>query len=339
MMGTNHFQDILTLLARREDLPREEAEQAFHIIFSGAATPAQIGAFLMGLRQKGETVDEIAGAARQMRAKMKTIAAPDGTIDCCGTGGDGSRTLNISTAAAFVIAGCGIPVAKHGNRAITSASGSSDVLKALHINVEVSPEIAERALTECGMCFLMAPLYHPSLRHVGHVRLELGLRTIFNLLGPLCNPARVDRQVIGVYSRAWVEPVAEVLMELGVAKAWVVCGEDNMDELTTTGETLVAEVTGENARIFTITPESLGLQRISIGEIRGQDSEYNAKALTSLLGGRKDAYRDIVLLNAAAGLVVAGHAASLEDGLAKAAESLDSGKARQVLAHLSQVMK
>lgn len=338
-MGTNHIQNILTLLAKRQDLPCEEAERAFQIILSGGATPAQMGAFLMGLRQKGETVDEIIAGATVMRAKMKTIHAPANTIDCCGTGGDGSRTLNISTASAIVIAACGVTVAKHGNRAITSASGSSDVLYELGINIEVEPAIAEKALAECGMCFLMAPIYHASLRHVGSVRLELGLRTIFNLLGPLANPAGVKRQVIGVYAREWVEPMARTLQALGTEKAWVVCGEGGMDELTTTGETFVASLHNGVIETFTLTPESVGLAPATLNDIKGQDAEYNAKALTDLLAGKKTPYRDIVLLNAAAGLIVADKTADLKEAIELAKVALDSGKAQQVLAGLIQIMK
>ncbi|MFO1243312.1 MAG: anthranilate phosphoribosyltransferase [Rickettsiales bacterium] len=337
-MGTNHIQDILTMLAKRQNLPREEAERAFQIMLGGGATPAQISAFLMGLRQKGETVDELIGGATVLRAKMKTIKAPEGAIDCCGTGGDARRTLNISTAAAIVLAACGVKVAKHGNRAITSASGSSDILRELGINIEAAPEVAERALKECGMCFLMAPLYHASLRHVAPVRLELGLRTIFNLLGPLANPAGVKRQVVGVYAKEWIEPMAHTLHGLGTQRAWVVCGADGMDELTTTGETYVASLDNGAVETFTVMPESVGLERASLDQLKGLDAEYNAKALNELLAGKKGAYRDIVLLNSAAGLVVADAASQLKDGIAIAAEAIDSGKAQRVLAQLIQIM-
>lgn len=327
------------MLAKRQDLPLEEAERGFQIILNGGATPAQMGAFLMGLRQKGETVDELVAGVSVMRAKMKKINAPANAIDCCGTGGDARRTLNISTAAAFVIAACGIPVAKHGNRAVTSASGSSDVLRELHINIEAEPEVAERALAECGMCFLMAPIYHASLRHIGPVRLELGLRTIFNLLGPLANPAGVKRQVIGVYAREWVEPIARTLAALGTEKAWIVCSADGMDELTTTGETFVASLDRDSIDCFTITPDTAGLPAATLDAIKGQDAEYNAKALHELLAGKKSAYRDIVLMNASAGLIVAGKAGDLKEGVTLATEAIDSGRAQQVLVQLTQIMK
>jgi len=336
-MGSNEIQNILTRLAERQDLSHEEATRAFQILMNGGATPGQMGAFLMGLRQKGETVTEITAGAEVLRSKAATFTAPPGAIDTCGTGGDMQRTYNISTASAIVAAGCGVKVAKHGNRSVSSASGSSDVLSALEVKVDVSPEVSARALEQCNLCFLMAPNYHSAMRHVAPVRLELGLRTIFNLLGPLANPAKVTRQVVGVYDKKWVEPMAQVLMNLGAEHAWVVHGADGMDEITTTAETYVAELKNGRIHSFVLTPEAYGMERASPASLKGRDAEYNANALRELLSGRPGAYRDIVVFNAAAALVVAGKAATLEEGLAQAAHSIDSGDARRVLGQLSSI--
>jgi anthranilate phosphoribosyltransferase len=333
-MGTNEIQDVLTELAKGRDLSTEMAERAFQIIMSGGATPAQIAAFLMGLRIKGETVAEIAAGAHVLRLKAATIQAPDGTIDTCGTGGDGSRTLNISTAVAIVVAACGVPVAKHGNRGVTSASGSSDVLEALGVNIRIEPEASERALRECGLCFLMAPLYHKAVRHVSPVRQELGLRTIFNLLGPLANPAGVKRQLMGVYDTHWLEPMAQVLHSLGAEKAWVVHGGDGMDEITLATTTEVAALENGEIRRFVIDPADYGFEYSTKKDIAGQDSEYNAVQLQKLLGGVKGPYRDIVLLNSAAALCVADAVQDISEGLEMASEALDSGQARYRLAQL-----
>lgn len=336
-MGTNEIQNILTQLANREDLTQSQAQQAFQIIMNGGATPAQMGAFLMGLRQKGETVAEITAGAEVLRAKAATFHAPAGTIDTCGTGGDMQRTYNISTAVAIVVAGCGVKVAKHGNRSVSSASGSSDVLTELGVKVDAAPEVSARALAECNLCFLMAPNYHSAMRHVAPVRQELGLRTIFNLLGPLANPAKVTRQILGVYDRKWVEPLAQVLKNLGAEAAWVVHGADGMDEITTTAETFVAELKDGEITRFTITPESYGIERATPESLKGGDAKDNAQALSVLLTGKPSPYRDIVLLNAAAALVVSGTAGDINEGLKLAAQSIDSGAARSVLGQLATI--
>lgn len=338
-MGTNEIQNVLTELAHGHDLSPEMADRAFQILMSGGATPAQIAAFLMGLRIKGETVAEIAAGARVLRMKAATIEAPEGAIDTCGTGGDGSRTLNISTAVAIVVAACGVPVAKHGNRGVTSASGSSDVLEALGVNTRIAPEISAHALQECGLCFLMAPLYHKAVRHVAPVRQELGLRTIFNLLGPLANPAGVTRQLMGVYDAQWLEPMAQVLQELGAVKAWVVHGGDGMDEITLSTTTDVAALEQGEIRRFTIDPAEYGFSYATKKDIAGQDPEYNAVQLQKLLGGVKGPYRDIVLLNSAAALCVADAVSDISEGLQKASEALDSGQARYRLAQLVELTR
>lgn len=318
-------------------LSRDEAVEAFEIIMSGAATPAQAGAFLMALSLRGETVDEIWGAASVMRAKALTIAAPEGAIDTCGTGGDGLHTLNISTAAAIVVAAAGVPVAKHGNKAVSSKSGSADVLAALGVNLDAPVELAEKSLAEAGIAFLMAPRHHSAMRHVSAVRGELGTRTIFNILGPLTNPALVRRQVIGVFAKDWIKPLAEVLAALGSERAWVVHGADGLDELTTTGVTHVAELAGGAITCFEVTPEDAGLPRANIEDLRGQSAAYNAKALTDLLGGASGPYRDIVLLNAAAALVVAEKAGTLKAGVELAANAIDNGKAAETLSHWVEI--
>ncbi len=336
-MGSNQIQDILTELAHGRDLSTELAERAFQIMMTGGATPAQMGAFLMGLRSKGETVEEITAGARVLRHKAQTFAAPEGAIDTCGTGGDGKRTFNISTAVAIVTAACGVPVVKHGNRGVTSASGSSDILSELGVNIEATPDISQAALQQTNLCFLMAPLYHKAMRHVAPVRKELGLRTIFNLLGPLANPAGTKRQLLGVYDRAWVRPLAEVLHQLGVVKAWVVHGADGMDEITTTDATYVAILEHGEITERMIAPEEVGLERVPEAALKGGTPDVNARALQELLVGREGAYRDIVLLNTAAALVVADACDSLEEGMGKAREAIDSGKARQTLAAFAGV--
>jgi anthranilate phosphoribosyltransferase len=292
-----------------------------------------MGAFLMALRVRGETVDEITGAARIMRLKALTIDAPPGTIDTVGTGGDGSGSFNISTASALVVAGCGVPVAKHGNRAFSSRSGAADVLAALGVNIDADMAVVRRCLWEIGMCFLMAPRHHSAMRHVGPTRVELGTRTIFNLLGPMSNPAQVRRQLVGVFAPEWVVPMAEVLGRLGAERAWVVHGS-GMDELTTSGVTNVAEFKDGKVTSFEVTPEQVGLARVPIDAVKGGDPAHNAALMRDLLGGARGALRDIVLLNSAAALVVAGRAEDLRAGVAMAAGSLDSGAARLVLERL-----
>ncbi|MBF0323581.1 anthranilate phosphoribosyltransferase [Magnetospirillum moscoviense] len=325
------MKEVLGRIAVGHTMSEAQAEEVFEVIMSGDATPAQIGGLLMGLRVRGETVEEITGAARIMRAKALRIEAPPGAVDTCGTGGDGSGTFNISTAAAFVIAGCGVPVAKHGNRALSSKSGSADVLAALGIKVDADMALVKESLWDNNLGFLMAPRHHNAMRHVAGPRVELGTRTIFNLLGPLANPAGAAFQVMGVFASQWVEPIAEVLGRLGVERAWVVHGRDGLDELTTTAPSLVAEWKDGKVSTFEIRPEDAGLPRAHAADLKGGDATVNAAALKALLDGAKGAYRDIVLLNAAATLIVAGRAADLKEGVVAAAQSIDSGKARAVL--------
>jgi anthranilate phosphoribosyltransferase len=324
---------LLAQVAAGRTLSETEAEAAFDIIMTGNATPSQMGALLMALRVRGETVDEITGAARIMRLKALTIDAPPGTIDTVGTGGDGSGSFNISTASALVVAGCGVPVAKHGNRAFSSKSGAADVLAALGVNIDAEMAVVRRCLWEIGMCFLMAPRHHSAMRHVGPTRVELGTRTIFNLLGPMSNPAQVRRQLVGVFAPEWVVPMAEVLGRLGAERAWVVHGS-GMDELTTSGVTNVAEFKDGKVTSFEVTPEQVGLARVPLDAVKGGDPAHNAALMRDLLGGARGALRDIVLLNSAAALVVAGRADDLRAGVAMAAGSLDSGAARLVLERL-----
>ncbi|TIQ33445.1 MAG: anthranilate phosphoribosyltransferase [Mesorhizobium sp.] len=314
----------------------EEAREAFDIIMSGDATPGQIGGFLMALRVRGEAVSEISGAVATMRAKMLRVEAPLGAIDIVGTGGDNSHSVNISTASAFVTAAAGVPVAKHGNRGLSSLTGSADVLTALGVKIDISPETIGRCIHEAGVGFMFAPAHHPAMKHVGPIRGELGTRTIFNLLGPLSNPAGVSRQMVGVFLPEWIIPVAETLKALGAEHAWVVHG-DGYDEITTTGETQVAELAGGEIRTFTLTPEAVGLKRHTKEELRGGDAAYNAKALRDMLGGAAGAYRDTVLMNAGAGLVVAGKATTLADGIEAAAQAIDSGRALAVLDKLVEI--
>ncbi|MER9963010.1 anthranilate phosphoribosyltransferase [Mesorhizobium sp. M0045] len=314
----------------------EEAREAFDIIMSGDATPGQIGGFLMALRVRGETVSEIAGAVATMRAKMLRVEAPEGAIDIVGTGGDNSHSVNISTASAFVIAGSGVPVAKHGNRGLSSLTGAADVLIALGVKIDIPPETIGRCIHEAGVGFMFAPAHHPAMKHVGPTRVELGTRTIFNLLGPLSNPASVRRQMVGVFLPEWIMPVAETLKELGADHAWVVHG-DGYDEITTTGETQVAELAGGEIRSFVLTPEAVGLTRHTKDELRGGDAPHNAQALRDMLGGAAGAFRDTVLMNAGAGLVVAGKATTLADGMVTAAQAIDSGRALKVLDRLVEI--
>lgn len=321
------MKEVLGRVAIGHSMSEAQAEEVFEVIMSGDATPAQIGGLLMALRVRGETVDEITGAARIMRAKALHVDAPAGAIDTCGTGGDGSGTYNISTAAAFVVAGAGVPVAKHGNRALSSKSGSADVLTALGIKVDADMSLVKECLWENRIGFLMAPRHHNAMRHVAGPRVELGTRTIFNLLGPLANPATTKLQVVGVFASQWVQPMAQVLGRLGAERAWVVYGSDGLDELTTTGSSLVAEWKDGKVHSFEVRPEDCGLPRASAADLKGGDAATNAIALKALLGGAKGAYRDIVLLNAAAALVVAGKAEDLMIGAKLAAETIDSGKA------------
>jgi anthranilate phosphoribosyltransferase len=329
----SNFKAWLDDLAQGRSLSEREAEAAFDVMMSGDATPSQMGAFLMALRVRGETVAEITGAARAMRARALTIEAPPGAIDTCGTGGDGSGSFNISTAAAFVVAGCGVPVAKHGNRNLSSKSGSADVLAALGVNIEAPVEIVERAVAEIGIGFLMAPRHHAATRHVGPTRVELGTRTIFNLLGPLSNPAGVRRQVVGVFAPRWVRPVAEVLQRLGCSACWVVHG-DGLDELTTTGRNHVAALRDGEIVEFPLDCREAGLKPAQRADLAGGTPAENALLMRTLLSGATGPLRDVVLLNAAAALVVAGIGGSLADAVALGATAIDSGRAGQALERL-----
>ena len=312
----------------------EEAREAFDIIMSGDATPGQIGGFLMALRVRGETVSEISGAVATMRAKMLRVEAPEGAIVIVGTGGDNSHSVNISTASAFVIAGCGVPVAKHGNRGLSSLTGAADVLVALGVKIDIPPETIGRCIHEAGVGFMFAPAHHPAMKNVGPTRVELGTRTIFNLLGPLSNPAGVKRQMVGVFSRQWLEPLALVLKNLGSESAWVVHGSDGLDEITTAGTTHVAALEKGTVRSFEITPEEVGLERVKPEALRGGDAKHNALALMDVLKGKAGPFRDVAVLNAAAGLMVAGRAKDLKQAVALAQKSIDSGEAEGRLQRL-----
>jgi anthranilate phosphoribosyltransferase len=319
----------LIAAAVERHLSAEEAERAFGILFEGDATPSQVGGFLMTLRTRGESVEEIAAAAAQMRARCHRVRAPEGAMDIVGTGGDGKGTLNISTATAFVVAGAGVPVAKHGNRNLSSRSGAADALTQLGINVMVGPAVVERALEEAGIGFMMAPMHHPAMKHVMPSRAELGTRTIFNVLGPLTNPAGVARQLTGAYAPHLLRPMAETLRRLGSERAWLVHGSDGTDELSIAGPSQVAELRDGAVSEREVHPEEAGLPVHPFEAILGGSPEENAQAFRALLGGAPGAYRDAVLLNAAAALVVAERAASLAEGAEMARESLDSGAAQR----------
>ena len=338
MSGESHdMKQLIGLVARGERLSIEQARAAFDIMMSGDATPAQIGAFLVGLRVRGETVDEITGGALTMRAKALPIDAPDDAIDVVGTGGDAYGTYNISTATALVVAGCGVPVAKHGNRAFSSRSGSADVLAALGVKLDADITLVQRALGDAGICFMMAPRHHGAMRNVAGPRVELGTRTIFNLLGPISNPAGVKRLLLGVFAREWVEPIAQVLGKLGVDRAWVVHGADGMDELTTTGPTYVAELADGAIRTIEVSPEDAGLARARLDNLLGGDAAGNAAAIRAVLAGEPGPFRDIVLYNTAAALIVADRAEDLKTGVTRAVESIDSGAAQAKLDSLVRI--
>ena len=325
------FKSLLGKVAGGETLTADEARQAFDIMMSGDATPSQMGGLLMALRTRGETVEEITGAATAMRAKATHIRAPEGAMDVVGTGGDRSGTYNISTCTALVVAGCGVPVAKHGNRAATSKSGAADVLSALGVNLDADFPLLEKALNEAGICFMMAQRHHGAMRNVMPTRIELGTPTIFNILGPLSNPADVKLLLVGTYLEKWVEPMAETLGALGAERAWVVHGSDGLDELTTTGPSTVCEYYNGTLRRFELSPEDAGLPRGMAAELKGGDAEYNAAAIRALLNGEKSAYRDIVLFGAAAALCIAGKAADMRDGAEIAAGAIDDGSAKRAL--------
>jgi anthranilate phosphoribosyltransferase len=331
------FKALIGKVATGATLSREEAASAFDRMMSGEATPSQMGGLLMGLRLRGETVDEITGAVTTMRAKMQKVAAPPDAIDVVGTGGDASGSYNISTCAAFIVAGAGIPVAKHGNRALSSRSGAADVLGALGVKIDLRPDEITRCIYEAGIGFMFAPAHHPAMKHVGPTRVELGTRTIFNLLGPLSNPAGVKRQMVGVFSRQWVEPLANVLKNLGSERAYVVHGSDGLDEITTSGATTVASLEGGKVTVFEIKPEDVGLPASKPEQLRGGDAEANAAALTDVLQGKKGPFRDVAILNAAAAIVVAGKAKDLKEGVAVATKSVDSAEAEGRLDRLVAV--
>jgi anthranilate phosphoribosyltransferase len=324
-------------LAAERPLTRAEAELAFECLFEGEATPAQMGGFLMALRTRGETVTEYAAAATVMRAKCHKVRAPDGAIDIVGTGGDGKGTLNISTATAFVVAGAGVIVAKHGNRNLSSKSGAADALTELGINVMVGPEVVERSIAAAGIGFMMAPMHHPAIRHVMPTRAELGTRTIFNILGPLTNPAGVKRQLTGAFSPLLIRPMAETLLTLGSEKAWLVHGSDGTDELSIAGVSRVAALESGAIREFDLHPEDAGLSLHPFDAILGGSPAENAVAFRALLDGTPGAYRDAVLLNAAAALVVADRVANLVDGVSLARESIDSGSAKAKVAEVARI--
>ena len=333
------FKPMLAKVAAGASLTRAEAERAFEHMLSGEVTPAQMGGFLMALRVRGETIDEITGAVTAMRARMLTVKAPPDAIDIVGTGGDGSGSYNVSTLASLITAACGVPVAKHGNRALSSKSGASDVLSALGVAVGVTPQQVEACIREAGIGFMMAPTHHAATRHVAPARLELGTRTIFNILGPLSNPANVRRQLVGVFARSLLEPMAQVLKNLGSESVWVVHGSDGLDEMTTTGATHVAALKDGAIRTFEVTPEEAGLRRADAADLRGGDPAHNAAALLSVLDGLKSPYRDIAVYNAAAALVIAGKANGLKAGAELAAKAIDSGKAKATLGKLVDVSK
>ena len=332
MMTSSLMQGFLQKIATGATLEERESELAFETLMSGTATTAQISAFLMALRVRGETVAEITGAARALRSLAFSLVVPSEAIDICGTGGDAKGTYNISTAAALIIAGCGVPVAKHGNRAVSSRSGSADVLEALGVKIDADPILMIETIAKAQICFMMATRYHDAMRHVMPARKALGIRTIFNLLGPLSNPAGVRRQVVGVYSAEWVRPMAEVLGRLGATRVWVVHGRDGLDEISTTGMTDIAEYCNGTVRTFTITPDSAGLAKALPGDLQGKENAAgNAEAIRALLNGTPGPFRDIALLNAAAGLIVAGAASNLKDGVAQATAAVDDGRAQAAL--------
>ncbi len=333
----NQLKALLAAVAEGRALSEDEARLGFDVIMSGNATPSQMGAFLMALRVRGETVDEITGAARTMRSKALPVKAPADAIDIVGTGGDNVGTWNVSTASALVVAGCGVPVAKHGNRAFSSRSGSADVLSELGVNLDCDLHLVERSIAEAGVGFMMAPRHHSATRHVNGTRAELGTRTIFNILGPLSNPAGVRRLLVGVFARKWIEPMARTLGNLGAVHAWVVHGSDGLDELTTTGPSFVAEFKDGAVRTFEVTPEDAGLKRAKLDDLKGGLPADNAAAVQGLLDGKPGSFRDIVRLNAGAALVIAGKAKDLKAGAGLAAEAIDSGKAKACLAKLVEI--
>jgi anthranilate phosphoribosyltransferase len=327
---------LIAKVANGESLTKEESRNAFDILMSGEATPSQIGGFLMALRVRGETVDEIVGAVSSMRSRMLTVKAPDTAVDIVGTGGDGIGTYNISTLAALIVAGAGVTVAKHGNRALSSKSGTADALSNLGVKLDNGPQQIENCIANANIGFMFAQMHHNSMRHVGPSRVELGTRTIFNLLGPLSNPAGVKKQLLGVFAQKWVVPLAEVLRDLGSEHIWVVYG-DGMDEITTTGTTHVAALEDGKIRTFELTPKDFGVPVAQMDDLKGGDGLVNAAALRDVLSGKRNAYRDIALCNAAAALVISGKAGTIADGMRLASASLDDGNATLALERLVAV--
>ena len=333
----DQFKPLIGKVATGAGLTRSEAAEAFEMMLSGEVTPAQLGAFLMCLRVRGETVDEITGAVATMRSKMLRVQAPPDAIDIVGTGGDGHGSYNVSTLAAIIVAACGVPVAKHGNRAASSRSGSSDVLAQLGVKIGLSAQGVGDCIAKAGIGFMMAQTHHAAMRHVGPARAELGTRTIFNLLGPMSNPAGVKRQLLGVFAATWLEPLAQVLRNLGSERVWLVHGSDGLDEITTTGPTSVVALEHGAIRSFQINPADAGLPLATLADLKGGDPEHNAMALRHVLDGGKTPYRDIAVLNAAAALVIAGKAGDLREGARQAAAAVDSGVARATLENLAAV--
>ncbi|WP_333795199.1 anthranilate phosphoribosyltransferase [Hyphomicrobium sp.] len=330
MSSTIGVKQLLQAIAAGQTLSADAMAEAIDAL-TAEATPAQMAAFLMGLRVRGETVDEIAGAARALRRRMTAVSVSPDAIDIVGTGGDGHGTFNVSTGAAIVAAGAGLKVAKHGGRSVSSLSGASDVLGALGVKIDCSPERIVRAVEEAGVGFLWAPAHHPAMKAWAPARAEIGARTMFNLLGPICNPAGVRRHVLGVFAPEWQRPIAEVLRSLGSERAWIVHGHDGLDELSTTGPTTVVALEGGKITTFEVTPEEAGLQRVSLAELKGGDCTMNAQALRDLLSGAPGPYRDIVLLNTAAALIVSGRAETLIEGAGIAEEAIRSGRATAAL--------
>jgi anthranilate phosphoribosyltransferase len=330
------FKSFVQKVATGSTLSKAEANEAFDTMLTGGATPAQIGAFLMALRVRGETVEEISGAVASLRSKVIPVHAPEGAMDIVGTGGDASGSYNVSTASAIVVAGCGVKIAKHGNRGMSSKSGTADTLAALGVKLDVSPEVISRCIEEAGIGFMFAQGHHPAMKHVGPFRVELGTQTVFNLMGPLSNPAGVKNQLLGVFSPKWVEPLAHVLKELGSENVWVVHG-DGLDEITLAGITKVAALKNGAVTTFDVSPEDAGLPRCDPQALKGGDANENAAALRAVLEGVPSAYADITKFNAAAALIIAGRAADLKEGVAMAAQSINSGAAKAALEKLVAV--
>ena len=333
----SEFKSLIAKVAEGKPLTQAESRSAFNVLMSGEATPSQIAGFLMALRVRGETVDEISGAVEVMREKMTRVAAPPDAIDIVGTGGDASGSYNISTCAAFIAAGSGLTIAKHGNRALSSRSGAADVLMALGVKVDATPDVISTCIAEAKLGFMFAPAHHSSMKHVGPTRVELGTRTIFNLLGPLSNPAGVKRQVTGVFSRQWVEPLAKVLHNLGSEACWICHGEGGMDEIVPTGTSWISELKGGNIRSFELNPEAVGITRSESAQLKGGDASHNAEALRQVLDGKQSAFADAALMTAAAAQVVAGQSENMQEGLAKARDAIATGAARSTLETLIKV--